>query len=107
VSVPRAEEILLRGLAEAARLSHAVERSLSTREPSGTELSTSEAWEFLSRSAPVLAQAGFGLLLPKGLEHAGKKRLRARIRVSGGVTTPHPNAPISRPLPTRVAPRST
>ena len=76
-----AEEILLRGLAEAGRIVPAIERSLHARAPGGALLTTAEAWDFLSRITPILAQAGFGLVVPTGLEDASRKRLRARLRI--------------------------
>jgi len=79
------EQLLLRGLAEAARISPPVERTLHEKEPVTAKLSTEEAWAFLSRTSPVLGQSGFGILLPSGLEELGKKRLRARVRL--GVPT--------------------
>src|SRR5207237_198197 len=74
-------ERLLRGLAESARISPPIERSLEISSPTGVDLSLEEAWIFLSRTAPVLAQSGVGLLLPAGFEEASRRRLRARVRI--------------------------
>ncbi len=78
-----AETELLRGLAEAARVFRPIERSLREASPQGVDLSADEAWTFLARSAPVLAETGFGLIVPPDLEASARLRLRARVRLEG------------------------
>ncbi len=86
-------EPLLRGLAEAARISPPIEQSLNAAAPVGATLSTDEAWVFLSRTAQVLATTGVAIFMPPGLEDAARKRLRARVRLKTlGGEVPAPQA---------------
>jgi hypothetical protein len=48
----------------ASRLSPLVERILHMQRPGGLVLSPSEAYDFLDRHAPLLAQNGFGVMVP-------------------------------------------
>lgn len=57
-------EHLLGPLGEAARLSTHIASSLDTREPTGVELDTAGAHEFLVETAPLLEQAGIGVFVP-------------------------------------------
>jgi len=75
------QESLVRGLAEAARLFPPVAESLSQQRPTGAELTSDQAGEFLTHAAPALAAAGLGVLLPAELTTRGARRLRARLRV--------------------------
>jgi hypothetical protein len=75
------QELLLRGLAQAARLFPPIERSLKAARPESQPLSDEEAWRFLSEAAPLLSEAGFTVLLPAELSPAGQRRLRLRMRV--------------------------
>ncbi|MBI3014391.1 MAG: DEAD/DEAH box helicase [Candidatus Tectomicrobia bacterium] len=75
------QELLLQGLAQAARLFPPVERSLEAARPESVPLSDDEAWRFLSDGAPLLSEAGFTVLLPAELSPAGQRRLRLRMRV--------------------------
>jgi len=61
--VARPQELLLGDLGRAGRLYPALDRALAERRPTGLELDTDGAHEFLSH-ASLLAQAGFGVLLP-------------------------------------------
>jgi SNF2 family DNA or RNA helicase len=78
----RPQERLLRGLAFAARLVPAIDRSLRERAPERATLSTAEAYDFLKEAAGLLEQSGFGVLLPGWWGAAG--RLRAKARASVG-----------------------
>lgn len=73
---------LLHALGQASRLSPAVEESLKTGVPAGFELDTSGAFEFLTKSALVLEQAGFIVMLPAWWTGKGTRlRLTARAKV--------------------------
>ncbi|RKT52939.1 DEAD/DEAH box helicase [Saccharothrix australiensis] len=61
--VARPQEVLLGDLGRASRLYPALDRALDQRKPTGLELDTDGAHEFLTH-ASLLAQAGFGVLLP-------------------------------------------
>jgi SNF2 family DNA or RNA helicase len=76
----RPQERLLRGLAFAARLVPAIDRSLRERAPERASLNLAEAFGFLKEAAELLEQSGFGVLLPSWWGGAG--RLRARARAS-------------------------
>ncbi len=58
------QERLLAELAKAARLFPTLETSLRTARPSGLNLDTQQAYQFLRQAAPLLEQSGFGVLLP-------------------------------------------
>ncbi|WP_242885098.1 DEAD/DEAH box helicase [Actinomadura litoris] len=75
-SVTGAEETLLDGLGRALRLFPDLAPALDDPEPGGLLLDTAGAFRFLRRAAPMLAAAGFGVLLP---QWAGKARLGMRF----------------------------
>jgi hypothetical protein len=75
------QELLLRELARAARSFPPIEESLETARPEAATLDTDAAWRFLSEAAPVLAEAGFGVILPVELTSSGQRRLRLRMRM--------------------------
>ena len=78
-----ATEFLLAALGQAASLSPQVEASLRNPGPSGFSLSSSEAYEFLTVQAPLLNQAGFGVMLPSWWQQkdAGSRlAVRAKIK---------------------------
>jgi len=59
-----AAETLLADLARASRLFPPIERALSGPVPAGVDLDTAGAHSFLRETAPLLEQAGFGVLVP-------------------------------------------
>jgi SNF2 family DNA or RNA helicase len=61
---PRPDETLLAGLGRAVRLFPLLHAALRDPQPTGLELDTSEAHEFLRQAAPLLQAAGFGVQLP-------------------------------------------
>jgi hypothetical protein len=84
------EHHLLRGLGRASRLWPALERALEAAHPTHLELDTAEAHAFLRSAAPLLGEAGFGVLLPAWWhrrEEALGLRLRARGRTPGAAET--------------------
>jgi SNF2 family DNA or RNA helicase len=78
---PQPQEALLAGLGRAARLFPPIERSLELAKPELVELDPAAAWTFLSEGAELLADAGFGVLVPGELTRRGQRRLRLRLRV--------------------------
>jgi len=74
------EERLLADLGRAMRLYPELSRALDTAEPEALDLDLDAVMGFLRETAPLLEQAGFGLLLPDELRHPA--RLGARLRAS-------------------------
>ncbi|MDT5259797.1 MAG: hypothetical protein QOD10_4877, partial [Mycobacterium sp.] len=60
----RPEELLLGELGRAVRIYPELTPALRTARPSGLSLHTDGAYHFLSAAAPLLDEAGFGVLLP-------------------------------------------
>lgn len=75
-SIPRAEETLLTGLGRALRLFPELSPALDGPSPAGLPLDTAGAFRFLRQAAPMLAAAGFGVLLP---QWAGKAKLGMKL----------------------------
>ncbi|GAA0244894.1 DEAD/DEAH box helicase [Actinomadura nitritigenes] len=75
-SIPEAEETLLAGLGRALRLFPDLAPALDDPAPAALTLDTAGAFRFLRRAAPMLAAAGFGVLLP---QWAGKARLGMKL----------------------------
>ncbi len=73
-------------LGQAAALSPRIAESLKARAPGGMDLEGAEAFEFLTRTAPLLDQAGFGLFLPAWWVGSGARErlaLSARAKAPG------------------------
>jgi hypothetical protein len=90
-SVREPQERLLRALAEAARIFPPLAPALRQARPTHVQLDGTQAWSFLSEAAPLLDEAGFGVLLPEALTARGERRLRARLRVGGQEPRRRPN----------------
>ncbi|MER6814951.1 DEAD/DEAH box helicase [Spirillospora sp. NPDC000708] len=75
-SIPDAEETLLAGLGRALRLFPDIAPALDDPAPAALTLDTAGAFRFLRRAAPMLAAAGFGVLLP---QWAGKAKLGMKL----------------------------
>ncbi|MEU9840974.1 DEAD/DEAH box helicase [Actinomadura sp. NPDC048032] len=75
-SIPQAEETLLAGLGRALRLFPDLAPALDGPAPRELLLDTAGAFRFLRQAAPMLAAAGFGVLLP---QWAGKAKLGMRL----------------------------
>ncbi|HXK25005.1 MAG TPA: DEAD/DEAH box helicase, partial [Myxococcota bacterium] len=73
---------LLASMVQAAGVAPRIEESLRSRKPSGFSLDARGAHEFLTRTAPALQQAGFGVILPTWWTEAGSAyHLGVRARV--------------------------
>jgi len=77
------QESLLEALGRAARLYSPLGEALGQARPESVALHPDTAWTFLGEGAAVLAEAGFGVIVPGELTAAGQRRLRLRMRVGG------------------------
>jgi len=75
------DEDLLAGLGAAARLFPEIELALQEAAPTGAELDIAGALAFLRETGPLLAGAGFGVLLP---DWARRARLGLRLTTRSG-----------------------
>jgi SNF2 family DNA or RNA helicase len=84
----RPEELLLTELGRASRIYPELAAGLRTARPSGLDLDVEGAYHFLSTAAPLLDEAGFGVLLPSWWDRRRKLglALSARTPVDGVVT---------------------
>jgi SNF2 family DNA or RNA helicase len=83
-------EELLAGLGAAARLFGELEDALHEPEPTALELDTNGAFRFLKDTGPLLAGAGFGVLLPDWVRKARlglKLTTRSQPAAAGSVVT--------------------
>ena len=77
------QESLLEALGRAARLFAPLSTALENPKPESLALDPTAAWAFLGEGAPLLAEAGFGVIVPSELTRAGQRRLRLRMRMRG------------------------
>ncbi|MEY4544616.1 MAG: polymerase-associated protein RapA [Pseudomonadota bacterium] len=77
------QESLLEALGCASRLFPPLASSLEEARPEAVALDPATAWTFLGDGAALLAEAGFGVIVPGELTAAGQRRLRLRMRVGG------------------------
>ena len=86
------DDDLLAGLGRASRLFPELDAELQRAAPEGVELDTRAALEFLKETGPLLAGAGFGVLLPDWVRRSRlglKLTTRSRTAASpGSVTAP-------------------
>ncbi len=76
-----AREHLLTSLGQAAGICSRIEASLRAATPTGYEMDSAGAYEFLTDRAPALEQAGFGVMLPAWWTRRGTRaRLSARAK---------------------------
>ena len=80
------QESLLEALGRAARLFAPIGSALESAKPESLSLDPAGAWAFLGEGAALLAEAGFGVIVPSELTRAGQRRLRLRMRVGGKAT---------------------
>jgi superfamily II DNA or RNA helicase len=73
------EEDLLAGLGAASRLFPELDRGLRAAAPAEVTLDTQGAFRFLKETGPLLAGAGFGVLLPDWAGGARRSRLGLRM----------------------------
>ena len=75
-----AQELLLAELARAARIYPPLDEALEESSPTGIDLSTKQAYEFLREVRPLLIEQGVGALEPEGWEAPGS-RLGAKLLI--------------------------
>jgi hypothetical protein len=75
------QEKLLAGLGYAASLYEPLREGLKTAQPSGQNLTSQQAFDFLRESAPLLEDSGFGILVPPWWNKPGR-RLGMRLKFS-------------------------
>jgi SNF2 Helicase protein/SNF2-related domain len=80
----RPDELLLAGLGTAARLFPELEDALREPAPTAVALDTAGALEFLRETGPLLAGAGFGVLLP---DWARKARLGLKLTTKSSTSS--------------------
>lgn len=77
------QERLLADLGRAARLFPPLEKSLKDPSPEGCLLTTEEAYTFLREAAGLLAESGFGVLVPSWWgQHKSRLGLRLKLKTS-------------------------
>ncbi len=80
--VLEARKVLLRGLARAMPFFPPLQGALSGIQPEDLPLLPTEAWQFLTRGAAQLKEAGFLVHIPEQLaEFGGARRLRAKVKL--------------------------
>ncbi|TVQ55754.1 MAG: DEAD/DEAH box helicase [Phycisphaerales bacterium] len=78
--VEQCQDVLLKELGRASRVYRRIESALSDATPSGIELTTSEAYEFLRDHKPVLEESGFRVIAPDWWgETTGRIGLRLHV----------------------------
>jgi superfamily II DNA or RNA helicase len=77
------QETLLEALGRASRLFSPIRGALESARPDAVELEPHSAFGFLHEGATLLAEAGFGVILPAELTARGRRRLRLRLRLGG------------------------
>ncbi len=86
------QEKLLMGLGYVLRHFSPISQSLQTRYPIEAEVDTHEAYRFLRETAPLLEEAGFGIIAPEWWDQKGA-RLGVRLQL-----TPSSARPAARKL---------
>jgi SNF2 family DNA or RNA helicase len=81
----RAQEHLLFSLGQASGICPRIAESLQSPAPSGYEVDTAGAFDFLNTKAKSLEEAGFGVMVPSWWSRGGTK---ARLTVSASVKSP-------------------
>jgi superfamily II DNA or RNA helicase len=79
-TVLEARKVLLRGIARAVPFFPPLQGALAGQRPEDLKLKPAEAWEFLTRGAAQLKEAGFLTHIPEAMaEFGGARRLRAKV----------------------------
>ncbi|HXW46032.1 MAG TPA: DEAD/DEAH box helicase [Streptosporangiaceae bacterium] len=90
VGIPYPEEDLLAGLGRASRLFPSLDAELQAAAPEAAELDNAGALRFLKETGPMLAGAGFGVLLPDWVR---KSRLGLRLNLRSRTAASAASAP--------------
>lgn len=84
VRVEKPAELLLAQIAAGARVWKHLEKALSSPEPVGLDLTTTQAYEFLREYRPILSEQGFGVIVPAWWD-SPNTRLGVRLRIDSGL----------------------
>jgi SNF2 family DNA or RNA helicase len=79
--VDQPQELFIAELGRASRIYNRLEEALSDAAPTGLELTTKQAYEFLREHTPVLEEAGFGVVVPIWWDEPAS-RLGARLQIT-------------------------
>ncbi len=91
--VIEARKVLLRGVARATPFFPPIQGALASQIPEDLKLLPSEAWQFLTKGAAQLKEAGFLVHIPEALaELGGARRLRAKVRLGARQVADQDNA---------------
>lgn len=82
--IDKPQELLLSELARAARLFKALEQTLNQSEPTGLQLTTPQAYEFLREIKPLLIEQGYGVQVPAWWDSPAS-RLGVRLRIDSPI----------------------
>jgi SNF2 family DNA or RNA helicase len=85
--VDRPQELLLKELARAARLYPRLESSLEDERPTGIELTTPQAYQFLRETRLILGEQGFAVIAPAWWDSPAA-RLGARLKLESDEQMP-------------------
>lgn len=77
----RPQERLLEDLARASKIFRPITRELASSHPEALDLSTEEAYEFLRQAAPMLEEAGYGVMVPPWWRK-GQARLGVQVTLT-------------------------
>jgi len=89
LEVLEARKVLLRGIARAVPFFPPLQGALAGQKPEDLKLLPSEAWQFLTRGANQLKEAGFLVHVPESMaEFGGARRLRAKVKLGARALAP-------------------
>ena len=92
--VLEARKVFLRGMARAVPFFPPLQGALAGQKPEDLTLSPTEAWQFLTRGASQLKEAGFLVHIPEAMaEFGGARRLRAKVRLGARDLEQAPEGP--------------
>ena len=81
-------EGLLESLAQIVKMFPPAARSLYSATPTGTLLTTEEAWAFISKAGPLLHQFGVTVRIQSDLQSKGQQRLQLKLHIGGDWNKP-------------------
>ena len=75
--------VAVNGLARAKRVFPPIGAALAGSRPKPLKWNAQQTWKFLSEGVGVLEDAGFEIAVPEEFARAGRRRIRARMRIHG------------------------
>ncbi len=79
---PHPAHAVVRGLARASRVFSPIEKCLRGSKPSNVTWGPADTWKFISEGVRGLRDAGFEVDLPEEFAEAGRRRIRAQMRLN-------------------------